>query len=78
MSGARSPPVFVCPTRGIAASTPAASADSEIMRASLRVGNPELVRFQVHLVPAQVEDLVLAAAGEQQQADLWTARWSIC
>ena len=38
-------------------------------RTGLCVGEPHLPRLDVDLVPAQIEDLVLAAPGQQQQAD---------
>ena len=38
-------------------------------RAGLRIAGADLARLQVHLVPQEVQDLALAAAGQQQQAD---------
>ena len=35
-------------------------------RAGLAIGQPQLVRLEVHLAPAQVQDLALVAPGQQQ------------
>ena len=35
----------------------------------LGIGQPELVRLQVHLVPEQIENFALAASGQQQEPD---------
>ena len=43
--------------------------------AGLAVGKAELVGLQVHLLPAQRQDLVAPAAGEHEQADGGDAAW---
>ena len=57
-------------TRGMAASTSAASAESEIVRGPVLLsGKAQLVGVEVHVLPAEGEDLVAPAAGEHEQAD---------
>ena len=57
-------------TRGMAARTSAASTESEIVRGPVLLSaQTKLLRLQVHVVPAQREDLVAPAAGEHEQAD---------
>ena len=66
-----------CPApRGMAARTSAASTDSEIVRGPVLLSRKaQLLRFQVHILPAQRQDLVAPAAGEHEQADGGDAAW---
>ena len=57
-------------TLGMAARTSAASTDSEIVRGPVLLsGKAQLLGLQVHILPAQRQDLVAPAAGEHEQAD---------
>ena len=57
-------------TRGRAARTSAASTESEIVRGPVLLsGRRSSWGVEVHVVPAQRQDLVAPAAGEHEQAD---------